>query len=291
MTGLPDFNVHKRLRRTWQDGSDSSSSVYQMSGQMFVKRTKFTMLREKTIQYPLHPWVEAASKTSSYFPNPDRTRFLEPSNGVLVNISECDPPYIRTGDLACISFFVEFIIGLNNWSTTFTPYEVIRVGTVSPDLVGDGKSGEFEPDQPREGVTAGQQFLMRQCYIYLACPLLTRPIAGDFLMDEELDDTEAADTGIPVETGDIVPNTVADSEHDQALSNAVADDELGQLMTDLLDAPDETASQALPEIFFGPEDGRLYWDKPVDSDRSPSPQTPREWPASPARPVSFNHYR
>lgn len=167
VTNVPEFNVHRKLRRSWQDGSDTSSSIYQMSGQMFVKRSKFTSLREQTVAYPLHPWVETASKTSSYFPNPDRTRFLEPSNGVLVNISECDPPYIRTGDFVCISFFSEFIIGNNNWSTTFTPYEVIRVATVSPDLVGDGKGGDFEPDQPREGVIAGQRFLMRKRFVYI----------------------------------------------------------------------------------------------------------------------------
>lgn len=100
----------------------------------------------------------------------------------------------------------------------------------------------------------------------------------------------AVDSGVLDETVHAIPNTVADHEHGLGLTDLDASDDLSQLMEDMGDMLGPTASQALPEIFFGPDDGRLYWDKPTEYDRSrsPSPQTPREWPASPARPVRFN---
>ncbi|KAH9846473.1 hypothetical protein C2E23DRAFT_744026, partial [Lenzites betulinus] len=159
---IPGFNKSKKTRRAWQDGADGSRSAYVMSAQMFFKRTRSTAKREASVKYVLHPWIEAASKTTSYFPNPDRPSLFEAAKGRLMNISECDPAYIRTGDLVWISFFAEFIIGLNNWSTTFTPYEVVRVATVSPDLVGEGLSVSDEDEDPRPCLAAGLAFNIRE---------------------------------------------------------------------------------------------------------------------------------
>ncbi|KAH9887374.1 hypothetical protein C8Q73DRAFT_606404, partial [Cubamyces lactineus] len=133
----PGFNKGNKSRRTWQDGNDASVTAYVMSAQMFFKRTKFTSKREASVSYTLHPWISHATKTTSYFANPDRPKFFEPFKDELRAIEDCDPDHIRTGDLVWISFFAEFIVGLNNWSTTFTPYEIVRVGSVAPELVGD----------------------------------------------------------------------------------------------------------------------------------------------------------
>ncbi|KAI0359247.1 hypothetical protein OH77DRAFT_1374941, partial [Trametes cingulata] len=135
-TSTKGFNRSKKTRRSWQNGSNTNSP-YVLSSQMFLKRTQFTSRKEASVSYPLHPWIANAAKNTSYFPNPDRPAVFEPLGSRLCDIKDCNPPYLRTGDLVWISFFVEFIIGMNNWSTTFTLYEFVRVGTVSPDLVGD----------------------------------------------------------------------------------------------------------------------------------------------------------
>ncbi len=169
MKDIPGFNKSKKLRRAWQDGSDTSRTVYVMSSQMFLKRTPSHSKKEADVEYPLHPWIETVKRTTSYFPNPDRPEFLEPSRGHLVSISECDPPHIRTGDLVWITFFAEFIIGLNNWSTAFTPFEIIRVGAVTPDLVGDGLSGAAEEDVPRPRLGAGFKLMSSTHILHLSC--------------------------------------------------------------------------------------------------------------------------
>lgn len=157
---MPGFNKSRKLRRSWQDGNDPNITVYVMSAQMFIKRTKFTAKRELSIQYPLHPWISAAAQSSPYFPNPNRPAFLEPSNGVLVDMASCNPGHIRTGDLVWVSFSVEYIIGMNNWSATFTPLDIVRVASVSPDLVGDRQGVDNDDDEPRIRLVPGQQVFM-----------------------------------------------------------------------------------------------------------------------------------
>ena len=43
-----------------------------------------------------------------------------------------------------ISFQVEFFIGAQYWGTTFIPREVVRVGRVSRELLGELKGFEFD---------------------------------------------------------------------------------------------------------------------------------------------------
>ncbi|KAI9056624.1 hypothetical protein FKP32DRAFT_1585545, partial [Trametes sanguinea] len=137
---LDGFNKAQKSRRTWQDGStaNNTNSVYTFMSQVFIKRTPTTRHRERLISFELHDWIkQATGPNSSYFANPDRPMLFELRDGELHDIKTCDPPYLRTGDLLWISFGVEFIIGADIWSSTFVPYEIVRVGTVSPDLVGD----------------------------------------------------------------------------------------------------------------------------------------------------------
>ncbi|KAI9063712.1 hypothetical protein FKP32DRAFT_1571416 [Trametes sanguinea] len=155
------FNRSKKPRRPWQDGSENNTSVYIMGSQIFFKRTKSTSRREASVKYKLHPWIEKAAKQSAWFPNPDRPIVLEPCNGVLRDINDSVPPYLRTGDLVWISFFVEFVIGINHWSTTFSPREIIRVGTVSSDLVGDQPPGVTLLEGSEDRLRAGDKISIR----------------------------------------------------------------------------------------------------------------------------------
>ncbi|KAH9895265.1 hypothetical protein C8Q73DRAFT_645035 [Cubamyces lactineus] len=148
------FNPHKKTRRPWQDGADRSG-VYVFSSQMFFKRTKYTSRKEASIRYTLHPWIADAVAKTPYFANPDRPSLFELHAGKLVDLHDCDTPHLKTGDLVWIGFYVEFIIGLNHWSTTFTPYEIVRVATVAPSLVGDGQYFDDGMDTPRQRLQAG----------------------------------------------------------------------------------------------------------------------------------------
>ena len=145
ITGFKSFNEHQKPRREWQNGQEGKTSAYILSSQMFAKRTFYTRKKEKDIKYPLHEWVEEATKPGSeYFPNPDKPVLLFPRNGELRPIEESDVPSIKLGDLVWLSFQVEFFIGAQFWGTTFIPREIVRVARVSPELLGDLKGFEFD---------------------------------------------------------------------------------------------------------------------------------------------------
>ncbi|KAI0350510.1 hypothetical protein OH77DRAFT_1430978, partial [Trametes cingulata] len=177
------FNRSKKQRRAWQNGSDAKQTVYVLSSQMFFKRTPFTSRKEASISYPLHPWIEEAMKNTPYFANPDRPSILELQGDQLVDITKCDPPALAPGDLVWISFSVEFVIGVNFWNTTFTPYEIIRIGTVTPDVVGMAPA-PTEPEEPRRrGIKAGDKVIM----------------AEDFPMSDEVSSLSAGSEVVIVE--------------------------------------------------------------------------------------------
>ncbi|EIW63226.1 uncharacterized protein TRAVEDRAFT_87590, partial [Trametes versicolor FP-101664 SS1] len=135
------FNKGSKDRRTWQDGTgaDRPNSYYVFSSQVFVKRVGVTKHREANIDYELHPWIAAVTKgpKTEYFANPDRPKLLEPYGGKLRNIKDSDSPQLKKGDVVWISFSVSFLLGGDTWTTNFTPFEIIRVGAVSADLIGD----------------------------------------------------------------------------------------------------------------------------------------------------------
>ncbi|KAH9848706.1 hypothetical protein C2E23DRAFT_738930 [Lenzites betulinus] len=152
VAGVQGFNKAQKKRRPWQDGTtaEKPNSMFVFNSQVFVKRNQATKHREAHIPYELHDWIKAVtvdSPRSEYFANPDRPALLEPQQGQLCSIKKSSPPAMQKGDLVWMSFSVQFIIGSDTWSTTFVPYEIVRVGTVAQDLVG-------EPDRPAAIVEA-----------------------------------------------------------------------------------------------------------------------------------------
>ena len=154
------FNPHQKERREWQNGFGPLHS-FVFSSQMFVKRTTYTRAKEASRSYELHPWIAAATKKGmEYFPNNERPEIFEPdAGGGLRPLSECYPPTLKLGDLVWVSFSVEFFIGGKFWSTSFVPYEFVRVGTVALDLLPEIRK-EFDQDDveaPRERLGAGMR--------------------------------------------------------------------------------------------------------------------------------------
>lgn len=137
---------------------------------MFIRRSARTLKRERGLEYELHPWIaEATSPGKAFFANPDRPRVFALVGGALCNIGHCTPPALQYGDLVWISFTVEFIVGTHAWNPNFTPVEIIRVGSVIPELVGvEGLTGDASP--PRQRLQAGQTFALSTfCVKRLPC--------------------------------------------------------------------------------------------------------------------------
>ncbi|KAI0349030.1 hypothetical protein OH77DRAFT_1594448 [Trametes cingulata] len=161
------FNAGKKPRRTWQDSTrDGPKDLYIMSAQIFCRRTRYSGRKEASVAYALHPWIAAIVKKpgSVYYANPDRPVVLEAAGNELRDITDTSPPYVKAGYLVWISFFVEFIIGTTHWFTTFTPCEIVRVGTVAPDLFGrtlkPAADGELE--EPKSFLKAGHKFILNE---------------------------------------------------------------------------------------------------------------------------------
>ncbi|KAI9061994.1 hypothetical protein FKP32DRAFT_1574797 [Trametes sanguinea] len=155
------FNKAKKPRRAWQDGNGDYMSTFVMSSQVFVRRTRLTSHREKDIDYELHPWIAEVTKgKGAYFANPDKPKLFELRGDELQPIDECTPPYLRKGDLVWISFSVEFIPGSDAWSTTFVPYEIVRVGAISQDFMG----GSTELAAPRRQLKVGLKIVRSTCH-------------------------------------------------------------------------------------------------------------------------------
>ncbi|OSD06152.1 hypothetical protein PYCCODRAFT_1464820 [Trametes coccinea BRFM310] len=156
------FNKGQKSRRTWQDGrtADNVNSGFAFVSQVFLRRTDSSRAKEERISYKLHDWIKAATGPSSqFFANPDRPTLLELCNGELRDLKDSKTPYLRSGDLIWISFGVEFIIGADLWSTNFVPFELIRVGTVAPELLNDGPSRSPPPSAlaPQQRLQVGMK--------------------------------------------------------------------------------------------------------------------------------------
>ncbi|KAI0702106.1 hypothetical protein C8Q76DRAFT_633237 [Earliella scabrosa] len=153
-----DFNEHGKDRRDWQSGKEGDDSSFILTSQIFCKRTPYTRAKEASLSYPLHEWIaQATRKGMEYYANPDRPSIFEPANGELRNIRECEPPYLKVGDMVWMSFTVEFFIGSKYWSTNFIPYEIVRIGKVSTDLLADLRNFavDEEDELPRARLEAG----------------------------------------------------------------------------------------------------------------------------------------
>ncbi|KAI9057284.1 hypothetical protein FKP32DRAFT_1536209, partial [Trametes sanguinea] len=130
------FNRTRKPRRKWQEGEGSFDATYILAAQVFTRRSMYS--KERSVKYQLHPWIKAVTGPGQqYYANPDRPNIFEAVAGQLRDIVDCHPSTLQFGDLVWISFYVEFIVGSNAWNPNFTPVEIVRVGTVAPDLVGN----------------------------------------------------------------------------------------------------------------------------------------------------------
>ena len=151
MKKVNKFNPSKKERREFQNGV-MHTHTFHLSSQIFIKRTAYTRTKEASRTYPLHDWIKNATKKGMpFFANDEKPVLFEPDDeGGLRPMSECFPPTLRVGDLVWMSFAVEFFIGNMNWSTNFIPYEFVRVGSVSLELLPDIKK-DFDEDGEEEG--------------------------------------------------------------------------------------------------------------------------------------------
>ncbi|OJT14310.1 hypothetical protein TRAPUB_9171 [Trametes pubescens] len=150
----PGFNRLNKPRRKWQEGEGSFDSSYIFVAPMFLRRgLPSTAHKEQAIGYPLHPWIAAATAPGKpFFANPDRPVVFEVVDGTLKDINECTPPALQYGDLVWISFVVEFIVGGAAWNPNFIPVEIVRVGSVSRELVGITSKFSTDLDETTEAV-------------------------------------------------------------------------------------------------------------------------------------------
>ncbi|KAI9057439.1 hypothetical protein FKP32DRAFT_1541826, partial [Trametes sanguinea] len=133
----PEFNKGRKPRRRWQEGGGSFDATYIFTAPVFARRAPQRRV-ERRIKYEIPSPIRLATENPKvpYCANPDRPQIFEAVDGSLRDIASCDPAELQYGDMVWISFFVEFIVGTNAWNTNFVPVEIVRVATVSPDLVG-----------------------------------------------------------------------------------------------------------------------------------------------------------
>lgn len=149
-----------RPRREWQSELDADRApTYVLSSQVFVRKTAGSR-KPKPVKYPLHEWIVSATKENTNFlPNPDRPKTLEPHKDTLKEIAKSNPPVLQRGDFVWISFFVEYIVGNRAWYPAFVPLEIIRVGTLAPDVLQsideEAPAEEASNDDEDEGLNAG----------------------------------------------------------------------------------------------------------------------------------------
>ncbi|PIL33119.1 hypothetical protein GSI_04568 [Ganoderma sinense ZZ0214-1] len=158
ITSNDKFNPSKKERRNWQDGNDPDRSMFSFTSQIFLKRSAYTKQKEANISYTLHHWIrEATKKGSQFFANDERPEVFESDEDLkLRSLAENGLRPLKPGDLVWLSFSVEFFIGGKFWVTNFIPYEFVRVGTVSTDLLGDIRSNDPEEVAgPRERLGIG----------------------------------------------------------------------------------------------------------------------------------------
>lgn len=151
------FNKLGKSRRPWQN-SNNPQPNYVMNSNIFVRQSAVSEEKKANFPYTLHPSIAQAIKANpAYMANPDRPRIFELVKGRLTAIQRCNPPYLARGDLLWLSFSAEFVIGGGAWTTTFIPYEIVRVGSVSPNLIGGASttSGSTFYTAPKQGLQEG----------------------------------------------------------------------------------------------------------------------------------------
>ncbi|PPQ96724.1 hypothetical protein CVT26_010277 [Gymnopilus dilepis] len=142
---LENFNVTKRDRSNYQDGS--RREMYIMAYKLFTRT--FNSPREP--EFEPHEWLSkavAAQKWQEWAVNPDKPKFYDLVDGVLVDLSKSSPPEYKKGDIVWFAFKVTFYIGKESWSPEIVPMEFVRV------VSGKGLySDSFENDTPDSGTT------------------------------------------------------------------------------------------------------------------------------------------
>lgn len=149
-----NFNRTCKKRRPWQDGT-GNLGTYVFSSNLVVRRAGVDAEKLANFPYEVHPWIQQATKENpGYVANPHRPRIFDLVNGELRDIKDCSPPYLAKGDIVWISFAVELLIGAS-WASTFIPYEIVRVGKVSSELIGAEPNTANAPTAPLQGLTVG----------------------------------------------------------------------------------------------------------------------------------------
>ncbi|KAI0359339.1 hypothetical protein OH77DRAFT_1447400 [Trametes cingulata] len=150
------FNKANKPRREWQDGVHGTKDYFVLSSQIFVKRSFARKRGQTDVPYTPHKWItKATPPESDYMPNPNRPRFFELRDGALHRIDN-----IARGDLVWISFTAEFILRTSTWSTTFTPYEIVRVGRLALELLDSGSQLAVVDTSPAQGLQVGLKVVM-----------------------------------------------------------------------------------------------------------------------------------
>ncbi|PPR00578.1 hypothetical protein CVT26_009853 [Gymnopilus dilepis] len=121
---LENFNVTKRDRSNYQDGS--RREMYIMAYKLFTR----TFINPPEPEFAPHEWLSkavAAQKWQEWAINPDKPKFYDLVNGVLVDLGKSNPPEYKKGDIVWFAFKVTFYIGKESWSPEIVPIEFVRV--------------------------------------------------------------------------------------------------------------------------------------------------------------------
>ena len=132
LKALPGFNTFDYPRRPYQSGDDPAlTKRFRVRVPMFLRKRE-TAARPVAAGRLDPSVIEAANRSSVYYPNPDRPAvFSLQDRCVLRALAKSDPPNFERGDIVCMSFTVSFVfIGLS-WTTEIMPLEFVRVAAAS----------------------------------------------------------------------------------------------------------------------------------------------------------------
>lgn len=126
----------RKPRRPWQNGHDNTGrGRFIMSAPMFIRRIGG---RTATVRYPLHAWVEEATRgnRTSWSPSPERPQIFDCVNGKLRPMWKGDGPRLLRGNIVWMTFRIFFVLGSQNWWPDFVPIDIVRVGNMPGYMLG-----------------------------------------------------------------------------------------------------------------------------------------------------------
>ncbi|KAF6744351.1 hypothetical protein DFP72DRAFT_1078729 [Ephemerocybe angulata] len=152
------FNTESKSRNPWNSPlAVATQNRFTISSSLFQKRTGFNVTDDKyVVDYDVHPWIAQACvpHNPAWIPNPSLARFLHRKpNDVLVDILGSSNPKLVPGDMVVATFKITFSAAGSYWQMAFMPIQVIRMGQISPQVLGSAKDPEdrVRLDLPRVG--------------------------------------------------------------------------------------------------------------------------------------------